>query len=858
MLKFLYFGDIHGGSKAPKYRTDDFVETRANKIRQILEIAKKHEVVALLQAGDFLNKPNISPEYLTKELINWTSVNINDIVFDIMMGEKSVKDLELALKNVFPMIGTIGNHELIGGELDSFEKTSLNTLVQMGFMTLVDKDNPLVFKDEDGMTVAITASPYTHQIDDDDKSAYIVEDKTTDYHIHMAHGMLMPKSYGKKFKHTVVSEIAYDTKADLTINGHDHIGYDEIELDGKKFINPGSPLRLSAENKEISRMPKVLLISISKEEGITLEPIYLEAEKGEDVLSREHLEIKTAKSEKMEEIQSLMNKAGLKKGVDITEIIDNVGKAKGLPTDVVNDVISDIVESMNKLMTPFNSKGEYIIERLELINWESHKHSVFEFSKGLNVLAGGSRSGKSSVLRSIRELFECYSKKPRSSIFLNEKFFKITAYLSNGYIISRYVEKKSNGKNGYEIFDPMTGELSYYNTKALPMVQEILGLNKVKLTDKNKINVNFTSQGESWFFIGNGLSSPDRAKLIGVMYGTHYADAVLKDINSQSKKVLSEIGHTNKELKKLEDKAKDYAYLSELNNVFIEAEGLLKEVEELDALIEKGEALLKDRQAIENECIELKNLIQSITQNKDELEILLKEITEDNEVISKIEGLISDCINIVKDGKEFRYILNKLSHLNTAKTLIDDVSLLTKEIEDNELVLNKAIALNSDIKSISSELKNLSKLKKDLASVEHSVSLIDEIKKLEEEIEKEELSLSKANQLLSEQKDLAVAIKESKMIFNQLSQLHKTEDLINEINALDKEITESEAGVNQLKSIQEEIQTEKKNLSSIKKDNVRYLEEYKVELEKLDKCPICHGTIDSVVINGLLDEWQKK
>lgn len=858
MLKFLYFGDIHGGSKAPRYRTDNFEETRANKIRQILDIAKKNNVVALLQAGDFLNKANISPEYLTKEIINWTSVNINDVVFDIMMGEKTVKDLELAIKDVFPMVGTIGNHELIGGELDSFEKTSLNTLVQMGFMTLVDKDNPLIFKDEDGMTVAITGAPYTHQIDDEDKSAYIIDNKTTDFHIHMAHGMLMPKSYGKKFKHTVVSEIAYDTKADLTINGHDHIGYDEIELDGKKFINPGSPFRLSAEKKEISRMPKVLLISISKEDGITLEPIYLEAEKGEDVLSREHIEIKTAKNEKMEEVQSLMNKAGLKKGIDITEIIDNVGKAKGLPTDVVSEVVSDIIANMSKLMTPFNPKGEYIIERLELTNWESHKHSIFEFTKGLNVLTGESRSGKSSILRSIRELFECYSKKPRNSIFLDEKFFKITAYLSNGYIISRYVEKKPNGKNGYFIYDPETGEESYYNTKAMPMVQEILGLNKVKLTEKNKINLNFTSQEESWFFIGNSLSSPDRAKLIGVMYGTHYADAVLKDINSQSKKVLSEITHTNKDLKNLEDKAKNYDYLSDLNKVFIEAENLLKEAEELDTLIEKGEAILKERKSIEEEIEELNQLITLLNKNKSERELLIKEVIEENEVILKIEALMSDCQNIVKEGKEFRYILNKLSNLPIAKDLVDEIISINKEIEEKEVIVNRAVELNKDMNSISTEIKDLSNLNKGLSSISLASALIDEIKALESEIEKEELALEKANKLMNEQNDLAHSINELKLISNELSDLHHVELLVKEIKELNKSIEESEGYVNQLEEIKNEIKLEKNNLSSIKKDNKKHLETYKGELEKLDKCPTCHGTIDKAVINSLLDEWKEK
>ena len=190
---------------------------------------------------------------------------------------------------------------------------------------------------------------------------------------------------------------------------------------------------------------------------------------------------------------------------------------------------------MRELDTPFNPAGEYIIENITLENFLCHKNTSLDLVDGLNILYGQSRSGKSSVLRAIREVYGCYLRNPRNFIFHNEDYFKITLTLSNGYVISRYVEKKKTGKNGYEIYDPNTGELNYYNTKALPMVQEILGFNKIKLTEKNKIDVNFLNQGESWFFIGDKLSGPDKAKLTGVVYGTHYADGVLKDINSNLK-----------------------------------------------------------------------------------------------------------------------------------------------------------------------------------------------------------------------------------------------------------------------------------------------------------------------------------
>jgi exonuclease SbcC len=43
-----------------------------------------------------------------------------------------------------------------------------------------------------------------------------------------------------------------------------------------------------------------------------------------------------------------------------------------------------------------------VIERLELIDFESHKNTVVDFSQGLNIITGNSDAGKSSLLRALR------------------------------------------------------------------------------------------------------------------------------------------------------------------------------------------------------------------------------------------------------------------------------------------------------------------------------------------------------------------------------------------------------------------------------------------------------------------------
>lgn len=805
-MNLLYFGDMHL-DKLPSSRIDDFRNTQKIKINAIKEYAQKYNVKALLQGGDFLNKDYISSEQFSEIINLWEGdkLNLNDILKDVLFENKDISYLKEALKKSVlpPMVGVAGNHELTGNEISSLEKTSLYSFVKSGFMTLLSKDNPIIIKDESGFTVAITGSHYTHDIDNEDKSAYIVEEKMGDYHIHIVHGMLMDKSYGKKFKHTTISEISHKTKADLTINGHDHIGYELVNIDDKLFINPGSPFRLSAEKKEMTRKPKVLLIEIDKINGISVKDLFLPAEEGDKVLTRTHITKKKKKHEKLEEIESALNKANLGKGIDITEIIKKISINESLDEEISKDAIELITSKMRELDTPFNPAGEYIIENITLENFLCHKNTSLDLVDGLNILYGQSRSGKSSVLRAIREVYGCYLRNPRNFIFHNEDYFKITLTLSNGYVISRYVEKKKTGKNGYEIYDPNTGEVNYYNTKALSMVQEILGFNKIKLTEKNKIDVNFLNQGESWFFIGDKLSGPDKAKLTGVVYGTHYADGVLKDINSNLKKLSGEVNFYEKDIAKLEAEKSKYNYLEEYEELITKAEEKFKILEEKDSEIKKIEDINNSMNTIQNEINTMNSVIDEINKKEVEYKKIFKILEDKVSDFEKLNKVYEEMKNIVKAGKEAAYIQKSLKDLDKAKSNFDKIKGLN---EQNE----KDLSLLSDYKKIKKNIDNLENEINDLNKITSTLKDVDRAKGLFNKLKEEQEKLLKINEI------------------------HK------EVKILQNNITSNEKEI------------EKKNEFI----NIN-IEVYKKELLQVGKCPVCNGNINSIIVESVINEFNK-
>lgn len=366
-MKFVYIGDPHERPTKPTNRTDDYFETYEKKVKEVLGLAKKHKAKALLQPGDFLDAPEFNIHFLEEVIQRWSMIPTYELLTELRLGKKSASEVTKELSKGIPFIGAIGNHELRGESIRNYHNTSLSYLEKIGFMILPTKDKPFIFTDDDGTTVAITCAGYHSKMDTpafiDD---YIVEEKMADFHIHMAHGYLTNKDMGDMFKHTTLDKIAYKTKADLTIAGHDHVGFPLTSVDGKLFINPGSMTRTKSDVKEIRRKPKALVIEITKEAGVTVKQHYLKsAEEGKAVLSREAIDAKKLKNAKMEEIKSIVNKAQLSKGSSITSIISSISDVQDFDEKLTQQVLDRVSDKMKDMDNSFEEDvHDYTIDKL--------------------------------------------------------------------------------------------------------------------------------------------------------------------------------------------------------------------------------------------------------------------------------------------------------------------------------------------------------------------------------------------------------------------------------------------------------------------------------------------------------------
>lgn len=894
-MKWLYFGDKHYRPTAPENRVDNFRETMKRKTEEIISIGQEHKVSAFFQPGDFFDKADPPIEFVSETANLWGGGRAHEVFTKYNAGEMSETDVIEALKSYIPMVGVVGNHELFGNNISTLKKTAIGQLNKWGLMKFATKENPYYFTTEDGLKVAVTGTHYHLDIDSPEHiDDYVVEEKLGDYHIHIVHGYLTDKSKGDMFRHTLIDQIKH-TKADLTISGHDHIGFPITEVDGKYFVNPGAVSRLSNDLKEINRQVKVLLIEITKKDGLKLKEIPLKsAVDGNLVLNRTKIVEKKKKASRLEEFKKAVREAGVKKATDITEIVRDIADSRSLPAEVKNQVVERISEKMSVMKKDnLTVSDDAYVTKIILENFQSHEYTELDFSKGFNIFVGESKQGKTAVLRAFDWVYE---NKPSGKriIRIGADYARVTVHLSNGYVISRFTEAKRSGKNGYEITDPETGEVEYHNTKILPEVQKILGFNPLYIDKDLQFNLNFLKQGTGWFLIGDQFSAPQKAKIIGGIYGTQYADAVIRDIDSENKRGNEKIKQANEVLAQTEIRLKEYDYLPELEASIQFVEKTLKEVQLLKEKKEKLSGLLQKRQKLESEIVENEKSLEAVKE-LDKAYLLMADLKAEEMKRNQLEALLvkrasatdklellHESLDAVKDLDDVKVMLRTLNDLISKKDTLEKVVrkhvVVSGQLEEELLIIKETEDIPRALRVVENLKKGFDKRTTIETLLVKHVKLVEGLSE-EESLIKQTSDIEKAKERLRiiqeemvRKRDLELKLKRVNEVDqkrvqtkNALNELESSLEATSEMEAV-KELFEQTIRQLERKGTLETALSKRAKANVAKEQEERVVQEldekilkdvalYQSVLEKAGKCPVCFGTIDKATINRIVHEY---
>lgn len=324
-VKLLYFGDPHIRGTNPRNRMDSYPEAWKAKHREIWQLAKEHQVDAILQPGDTFDLPDVANSVLNEAA-------------------------DIYAEAPCPIYTTAGNHDIPGYNVAAFANTSLRLLERLvpQLHVINDPAKPVFFGEtRNGGAVAVTFTPYSGRMDKDGYGYSPEAELGSRFKIHVAHGMLL--DHTPPFdRFTLVQEVK--TTADLVLTGHDHTGYGIYKRsDGKVFCNPGSLTRLSASESEIKRTVQVALIEVEYDsfEGkfssdIKLIPLET-AKPGAEVLDRSRIEAEAKRQYAMESFAALIQTSeGERVRLDINQIVEAVAEKEGIAPDVVRLALEKI------------------------------------------------------------------------------------------------------------------------------------------------------------------------------------------------------------------------------------------------------------------------------------------------------------------------------------------------------------------------------------------------------------------------------------------------------------------------------------------------------------------------------------
>lgn len=804
MIRLLLIGDRHNSETIPSSRIDDYRDTCEKKDNEIISLAKKYDVSAILHPGDFWTDADkkLKNDFIAKVANKW-----NNIYTDT--GRH------------IPLIGIAGNHDLIGENASSMPATTTGLLDSLGIFKLVSRENPFIVE-KDGKRVVITGNNYHRGMDKPEYiSDYIIDEHLGDVHIHIVHGMLENRNLGPLIRHTIIDNIN-STKADITFCGHDHNGFGIVKSNNKLFINPGAVVRLTASNQEMTRDVGVVLVSI--DDGIKCEFIKLKsALPASEVLDRSSIdrtkEIEKYTQELKEKVESL--KLGHSSNFD--DILDSIYTQEKIP----DNIKSEIKESLDKrASTKTVSVGNKVpeqktITKIKVVNFQSHRNTEIELDKNFNVIVGESRQGKSAILRALRWVFE---NKPSGKSFIKtgEKETLVELTFSNGMIIQRFIKGR---ENGYKVFMP-DGTIEEGNTKMVSRIQELTGYTYLQADEKTSIPLNLLRQGDSWYLIGDGYSPTDRARIIGSIFDTNPADTTIKEIEKES-------GQLSAQTKSLE----------------IESSNLELEISETKSLIEDKKLILniaKNRYAVEKTEEYLR-----LCRDRDSVKKTLEDINsvfDEQKMSAMVAGINEKILKLLRIKKYLAIYSEAIESLAKQELIIsllpDTTEFAEKTNSIRELIKKHTSAIRfsetisaekNKITSISKNIEGLTVPNRETVSeIDSSINKYVRIKNAFETIRRDTRRINAADTFIANSEIVNTYVKKKSDMFDVIANIQKISRITDRLSTSEKDFE---------KTSRHFIEVDEKLKSQI--DNKAKI------LSETHICPTCYSTIDENTVKAI-------
>lgn len=324
------------------------------------------------------------------------------------------------------------------------------------------------------------------------------------------------------------------------------------------------------------------------------------------------------------------------------------------------------------------------LEELEILNYQSWKFCLLEFSPGVNVILGSSDKGKSSIVRALN--WVC-SNRPTGNDF-RSNFTKSDTSVTLCMDDSIVCRKKGNKTNVYNLND------SAQNLQALrsDIPDEVKQLTRME-------SINIQPQHENYFLLND---TPGQvAKKFNEIAGLKIMDKSLLAINSEIRELNQEVKTTDATIETLETKIKKLDWLSSCEKDLLIIERMEEQIHEISYTIDVIGLLETKYREMQEEIDKLPSpdalpLVEDILDKDDELYETEQNLKNINQLLVQQSEL---------DHEIKRLSLFKNVKLSSPDAVRSSIGRLDESIKSMSDLINRFDNITSDLLDIKPQIK---------------------------------------------------------------------------------------------------------------------------------------------------------
>ncbi|TCS92592.1 AAA family ATPase [Hazenella coriacea] len=477
-----------------------------------------------------------------------------------------------------------------------------------------------------------------------------------------------------------------------------------------------------------------------------------------------------------------------------------------------------------------------LFKKLIIENFQSHEHTVIDFSTGLNVFVGPSDSGKSAILRALRwVLFNV----PRGTDFIRKGATqcRVSLIFADG---TEVIRLRSSSVNRYILRIPDQEEQQFEGFgNTVP--QEIIQVHHIEpiQLDQKEIFLHFGTQLESPFLLSE--SDRNKAKIIGRISGAHLIDNALKKTSADRQQMGMETKQLEQQIANLKEKLEPYAELPKMEEAYLQTEALFAQATHKKEKVNQLKKILIELRVVREEMNHLEQVIQRL-QHIPRLEQLLQMLELKKSLYRQMRRL-QEKQTLISQEKEIC-----LERIGQSKDL-PKVEKLLIQIEAKRSKWNRSHQIHTRWSELTHLQQQLKKMIQSYLEVPRSMEMIQAIQQNANQLQRLSTLHHRWEQQQREKKNLLHLLEQRKDVPQLAIQIPQIEDKWKKWLRLRK-INDQRMEIHQRIEIGNQFCRDKTE------QIVQLTEEWARLLKKMGKCPTCGSPIHSSVAEHIMEEYR--